>query len=123
MTVTSRQTVDEDDQEGLLQGEEWDDKSKDEYAQNLDEYEDMVHDTLNDHDRNNLMFKNILKRDGGFKSLGARDSVLSGGGGRNSYTSRFSSKYGDNRLYLQRLSRHSIDSTQGIGPEAEKSPQ
>lgn len=70
----------------------------------------------------------MLKKDGGrsggafgsFRSsLGghARDSVLSGhGGGRNSYTSkgRFSSKYGDNRLYLQRLSRNSIDSCPGL---------
>lgn len=71
----------------------------------------------------------MLKKDGGRGAFGsfrsslgghARDSVLSHGG-RNSYTSRgrFSSKYGDNRLYLQRLSRNSIDSSQGLqGGEA-----
>ena len=76
--MQSRQTVEEDDNEGLL-AEEWDDKSKDEYTQNMDEYDDFVHDSLADHDHSNLMFKNILKRDRGFKSLGARDSVLSAG--------------------------------------------
>ena len=84
----------------------------------MDEYDDIVADSLNHHDdQTNLLFKNIIKREGGFKSFGARDSVLSGGGGagRNSYTSRFSSKYGDNRLYLRRLSRNSLDTSTGFG--------
>ena len=53
----------------------------------MDEYDDLVSDTLNPDDRTNLMFKNILKHDRGFKSFGAqRDSVLSGNGSmRNSY--------------------------------------
>lgn len=59
------------------------------------------------------MFKNLLKKEGfgGFGSIGARESVLHTG--RYSYTQRFSSKYGDNRLYLQRLSRNSLDSSHG----------
>ena len=64
-----------------------------------DEYEDIVRNTLGD-DQTNLLFKNILKKDSNFGSFGGRDSVMSG---RNSYTAkggRFSSKYGDNRLYL-----------------------
>jgi len=106
--VQSRLTVDEDDNEELLAKEDMLDHDA------LDEYDDIVHETLNPDDRTNALFKNILKRDGGFKSFGARDSVLSAGHAqRNSYTSRFSSKYGDNRLYLQRLSRNSIDSSQG----------
>ena len=89
------------------------DSINDEYTQNADEYDDIVRDTLND-DPTNSLFKNILKKEGnngGFgASFGGRDSVLSG---RNSYnrSGRFSSKYGDNRLYLQRLSRNSIDSS------------
>ena len=87
----------------------------DEDSQNKDEYEDFVRDTLMHQDQTNLLFKNILKRDKGlrsFKGSFSRDSLS----GRNSYNSkgRFSSKYGDNRLYLQRLSRHSIDSSQGL---------
>jgi hypothetical protein len=76
-----------------------------------------VSDTLND-DPTKSLFKNILKKEGhagGFESFGARNSYLSG---RNSFnrSGRFSSKYGDNRLYLQRLSRNSIDSSQGLNP-------
>jgi hypothetical protein len=95
----------------LIDNEE--DSINDEYTQNADEYDDIVTDTLND-DPANSLFKNILKKEGnngGFgASFGGRDSVLSG---RNSYnrSGRFSSKYGDNRLYLQRLSRNSIDSS------------
>ena len=101
-TVTNqRQTVDEDDDLHLDEGE------GDEL--NADEYEDIVRNTLND-DQTNLLFKNILKKDG-FSSFGARDSVLSGRNSYNAKGGRFSSKYGDNRLYLQRLSRHSIDSS------------
>ena len=75
----------------------------------MDEYDDIVRDTLHNDDQTSLLFKNILKKQKfGSSSKGsflgaARESVLSGGGGgsgRNSYTSRFSSKYGDNRLYL-----------------------
>ena len=77
----------------------------------MDAYDDIVRDTLNHHDdQTNLLMKNILKKDKGF---GGRDSVISSGQ-RHSYTSRFSSKYGDNRLYLQRLSRNSIDSSSQI---------
>lgn len=118
-TVQSRQTVDEDDNAGLLEDYNNSLQDRDEYTHHLDEYDDFVHDTLATDDRTNLLFKNILKTERGFKSLGARDSVLSGGGQRNSYTSRFSSKYGDNRLYLQRLSRNSLDSSQGLGAPAE----
>jgi uncharacterized sporulation protein YeaH/YhbH (DUF444 family) len=90
--------------------EEEDDKQ----TQNRDEYEDYLRYTLTNDDQTSLLFKNILKKDQGFKSFRGRDSVLSG---RNSYNSkgRFSSKYGDNRLYLQRLSRNSIDSSTGMG--------
>ena len=98
-TFNPRQTVDEDDNLALIDNDE--DSMNDEYTQNADEYEDIVTDTLND-DPTNSLFKNILKKEGhagGFASFGARDSVLSG---RNSYnrSGRFSSKYGDNRLYL-----------------------
>lgn len=70
--------------------------TRDEYAKYLDKYD--TNFTQND-EQTSLLFKNILKKEG----FGTRDSVKSGGGmphGRNSYTSRFSSKYGDNRLYL-----------------------
>ena len=101
----SRRTVGEDDDQEI-NGDDYDpnDMTRDEYARYLDKYDDFAQ---ND-DQTSLLFKNILKREG----FGARDSVKSGGGcpnGRNSYTSRFSSKYGDNRLYLQRLSRNSLD--------------
>lgn len=101
--------MDEDDDLHLT----YDNKEQWEGDDHPDEYEDIVRNTLGD-DQTNLLFKNILKKDGNFGSFGGRDSVLSG---RNSYTAkggRFSSKYGDNRLYLQRLSRHSIDSSQGL---------
>jgi hypothetical protein len=130
-----RQTVDEDDDMGLEPGGSEDDEiSRDEYEQNLDEYDDVVKDTL-DHadDQTNLLFKNILKKEGfgtfhsrnSFK--GMRGSVngrksdkmnMSGGSG-----TRFSSKYGDNRLYLQRLSRTSLDSSSGLAEEIKQSPQ
>ena len=101
----SRRTVGEDDDQEI-NGDDYDanDMTRDEYARYLDKYDDFAQ---ND-DQTSLLFKNILKREG----FGTRDSVKSGGGcpnGRNSYTSRFSSKYGDNRLYLQRLSRNSLD--------------
>ena len=70
LTVQSRQTVDEDDQKGLLD-EFKEDLDENEYTQNMDEYDDLVSDTLNPDDRTNLMFKNILKTDRGFKSFGA----------------------------------------------------
>lgn len=97
-TVYSRQTVEEDDRENLgIDGTQYE---GDEYSQNRDEYDDVVADSLNSYDdQQNLLFKSIIKREGGFKSFGARDSVLSADG-RRSYTNRFSSKYGDNRLYL-----------------------
>jgi len=78
-----------------------------------DEYEDIVRATLSNDDQTTLRFKNILKKDKGFGTLKQRDSVLSG---RNSYNSRgrYSSKYGDNKQYLLRLSRNSIDSSSNL---------
>ena len=121
-----RQTVDEDDDFNNCDGRNAEDDDFDEETQNMDEYDDVVRDTLHNDDQTSLLFKNILKKQnlgsGGRGSFlgAARESVLSGGGrsGRNSYTSRFSSKYGDNRLYLQRLSRNSIDSSQGLHGES-----
>lgn len=108
-----------------------DEISKDEYEQNLDEYDDVVKDTL-DHadDQTNLLFKNILKKEGfgtlnSFKGMrgsfnGRKSDLLNASGGSGN---RFSSKYGDNRLYLQRLSRTSLDSSSGLAEEIKQNPQ
>ena len=61
-----------------------DEISKDEYEQNLDEYDDVVKDTL-DHadDQTNLLFKNILKKEG-FGTLNSFKGMRSSYNGRKS---------------------------------------